>query len=52
MFAIAIVLLIVLSPVLIPAAITAFHAIADARRRRRERIANSMGEVSDLLVDS
>jgi hypothetical protein len=42
MFSIAIFLLMVMSPVLIPAAITAFHAIA--RQRRRERIAYSLGD--------
>jgi hypothetical protein len=40
MFSIAIVLLIILFPVLVPAAVTAIHAIAEACQRRRERIAN------------
>ena len=44
MFSIAIVLLIILFPVLIPAAVTAIHAIAEAGQRRRERIANSPGD--------
>ena len=50
MFSIAIFVLVVLSPVLIPAAITAFHAIAAARQRSRQRIASSLVTVSDLLV--
>ena len=44
MFSIAIVLLIILFPVLIPAAVTAVHTIAEAGQRRRERIANSLGD--------
>ena len=44
MFSIAIVFLIILFPVLIPAAVTAIHAIADARQRRRERIASPLGD--------
>ena len=43
MFTIAIVLLIVLFPVLVPAAVTAVGAIADTRERRPERIADSLG---------
>ena len=44
MFSIAIILLIILFPVLIPAAVAAIHAIAEAGQRRRERIANSLGD--------
>jgi hypothetical protein len=44
MFTITKVLLIVLFPVLVPAAVTAVGAIADARERRPERIANSLGD--------
>jgi hypothetical protein len=44
MFSIAVVVLIVLFPVLVPAAVTAVGAIADARQRRPERIANSLGD--------
>jgi hypothetical protein len=44
MFSIAIFVLMVLSPVLVPAAITAFHAVAAARQRSRQRIANSLGD--------
>ena len=45
MFPIAIVFFIILFPVLIPAAVTAIHAIAEAGQRRRERIANSLGDI-------
>src|ERR1700733_13631976 len=44
MFSIAIVFFIILFPVLIPAAVAAIHAIAEAGQRRRERIANSLGD--------
>ena len=44
MFSIAIFLLIVLSPVLIPVSVHAIHAIAEASQRRREWIANSLGD--------
>jgi hypothetical protein len=44
MFSIAIVLFIIFLPVLIPAAVTAFHAIAHARQRRREQNANSLAD--------
>jgi hypothetical protein len=44
MFSIAIFLLIILFPVLMPAAVHAIHAIAEARQRRRERIANSLSD--------
>jgi hypothetical protein len=44
MFSIAIFLLIILFPVLIPAAVTAIHAIAEAGKRRRERTVNSLGD--------
>ena len=44
MFSIAIILLIILFPVLVPAAVTAIHAIAETGQRRRERIANSLGD--------
>jgi hypothetical protein len=44
MFPIAIFLLIILFPVLIPASVHAIHAIAEASQRRRERIANSLGD--------
>jgi hypothetical protein len=43
MFPIVVVLLIILFPVLIPAAVTAIHVIAEAGQRRRERIANALG---------
>jgi hypothetical protein len=42
MFSIAIVFLIILFPVLIPAAVTAIHTIDEARQRRPERTANSL----------
>jgi hypothetical protein len=44
MFPIAIVFLIILFPVLIPAAVTAIHAVTEAGQRRRERIASSLGD--------
>jgi hypothetical protein len=44
MFPIVVVLLIIFFPVLIPAAVTATHAIAEAGQRRRERIANALGD--------
>ena len=44
MFSIAIFLLIVLFPVLIPVSVHAIHAIAEASQRRREWIANSLGD--------
>jgi hypothetical protein len=44
MFSIAIVLLVILFPLLIPAAVTATHAITEAGQRRREQIANSLGD--------
>jgi hypothetical protein len=43
MLSIATVLFIVFLPLLIPAAVTAFHAITHARQRRRVPIANSLG---------
>lgn len=52
MFSIAIVLFIIMFPLLIPAAVSSVGAITDARRRRRERITNRLGYVSDLLVGS
>ena len=44
MFSIAVVLLVILFPLLIPAAVTATHAITEAGQRRREQIANSLGD--------
>ncbi|WP_165759324.1 hypothetical protein [Mycobacterium decipiens] len=41
MLPIAMILFIVMLPVLIPAAVSAVGAIADARQRRRERITNT-----------
>jgi hypothetical protein len=41
---IAIGLLIILSPIFIPAAVTAVGAITNARQPRRERIANPLGD--------
>ena len=52
MFSIAIVLFIIVFPVLIPAAVSSVGAITDARQRRRERITNAQGDMSDLLVSS
>lgn len=52
MFSIAIVVLIIVFPVLIPAAVSSVRAIADARQRRRDRITNPLGCMSDLLVGS
>jgi hypothetical protein len=39
MFAVATILLIISGPVLFPAIVTAFHAIAGARQRSRETVA-------------
>jgi hypothetical protein len=50
MFSIAIVLFIIVFPVLIPAAVSSVGGIADARQRRRERLAKVVDEGNRPVV--